>query len=117
MTLVRYAISLLLVGFLVHSAVGKLSRNQKQIEGMRAVNFPVERIGWLATAELAAATGLLVGLVWWPVAIAALAGLIAYFVGALVFLLRARLTRFAALFPAMAFLVATLALSACYLPG
>lgn len=115
MTIVRFAISLLIIGFLIHSAVGKLTRKQKQIDGMRAVNFPVERIGWLATAELAAVAGLVVGFVWWPVAIAALAGLIAYFVGALVFLLHARLTRFAALFPATAFLVATLALSACYL--
>jgi uncharacterized membrane protein YphA (DoxX/SURF4 family) len=115
MTVVRAAISLLLVGFLIHSAAGKLTRNQKQIDGMRTVNFPVERIDWLATAELAAAAGLLVGFVWRPPAIAALAGLIAYFVGALVFLLRVRLTRFAALFPATAFLVATLALSACYL--
>lgn len=77
---------------------------------MRAVGFPVGRIGWLALAELAAVAGLLVGLFWWPARVAASAGLVAYFIGALIFLLRARLTRVTFWFPAAAFLAASSAL-------
>jgi uncharacterized membrane protein YphA (DoxX/SURF4 family) len=112
MIIVGAAISVLLACLLVHSAIGKLTRNHRQVDGMRTVNFPVERIGWLASAEVAAAAGLLVGLAWPPAAIVALVGMVGYFVGALVFLLRAGLTRFAALFPATAFLAATLTLLA-----
>jgi uncharacterized membrane protein YphA (DoxX/SURF4 family) len=105
-------VSVVLAGLLAHSATGKLTRHQKQVAGMRAIGFPVARLPWLAAAELAAAAGLLIGLVWWPVAVAALVGLVAYFVGALVFLLRAGLTMFAAWSRAAAFLAVTVVLLA-----
>ena len=109
--------SVLLAGLLAHSAVQKITGHQRQVAGMRAIGFPVERIRWLAMLELAAAAGLLVGLGWRPAALAALVGLTGYFVGALVFLLRARLTAFAAWFPAAAFLAFTLVLLAGYPAG
>lgn len=105
-------VSVVLAGLLVHSATGKLTGQANQVAGMRAIGFPVERIGWLASAELAGAAGLLVGLAWRPAALAALIGLVGYFVGALVFLLRARLTAFRIWWRAAAFLLATLLLLA-----
>lgn len=104
-----WIISLPLCGFLAHSAHGKLVGAAKQVAGMRAIGFPVERIGWLAAAELASVAGLLGGLVWRPFGIAAAAGLVAYFTGALGYLLRAGLTRFTIWLPAAAFLSASLA--------
>ncbi|MEV6644137.1 DoxX family protein [Amycolatopsis sp. NPDC051371] len=104
MSFVSWLVSLPLCGLVAHSAHGKLAGQEKQLAGMRAVGFPVERIGWLAAAELAAVAGLLAGLAWRPLGTAAAVGLIAYFTGALVFLFRAGLTRFAAWFPAAAFL-------------
>jgi hypothetical protein len=105
-------VSVVLAGLLGHSATGKLTRHEKQVAGMRAIGFPVARLPWLAAAELAAAAGLLIGLAWWPMAVAALVGLVGYFTGALVFLLRARLTMVAAWAPAAAFLAATVLLLA-----
>ncbi|WP_328609188.1 DoxX family protein [Amycolatopsis sp. NBC_00345] len=97
-------VSVLFSGLLAHSAYGKLTRQEKQLAGMRAVGFPVERIGWLAVAELAAVAGLLAGLVWRPLGTAVAIGLVVYFVGALGFLLRAGLRKFAAWLPAAVFL-------------
>lgn len=110
MVVVIWVVSVVLCGFLVHSAHGKIVGQEKQLAGMRAVGFPVERIGWLALAELSAVAGLLVGLFWWPAGVAAAGGLVAYFTGALVYLLRARLTRVAFWAPAAVFLVAALGL-------
>lgn len=43
-----------------------------------------------AALEIAGALGLLVGLAWWPLGVAAAAGVMLYFVGALGFHARAR---------------------------
>ena len=110
MFVVIWLISLVLSGFLVDSARGKLVRQEKQVAGMRAVGFPVERIGWLALAELAGAVGLLAGLAWRPLGMAAAAGLVAYFVGAMIFLLRARLSVVPVWLSATAFLTASVTL-------
>jgi DoxX-like family len=73
---------------------------------MRAVNFPVDKVWLLAAAELAAAAGLVVGLFSWPVGAAAAVCLTAYFIGALIYLLRARITQAKALAPAAVLLLA-----------
>ena len=100
---------LVLATVLVPSAWGKLTRADRQVEGMRAIGFPVSKLWLLAAAEVAAILGLLVGLLWWPLAVAAALGLIGYFVGALAYLLRARVTKAEALAPACAFLVLAVA--------
>ena len=110
MPVVIDVVSVLLAALLTHSAYGKITRQDNQVNGMRAIGFPVERIGWLAAAELAAAAGLLVGLGWRPAALVALVGLVGYFVGALVFLLRAGLTSIRIWWRAAAFLVVTVLL-------
>jgi hypothetical protein len=97
--------ALVLAALLAPSAWGKLTRDDRQVNGMRAVGFPVSMMWLLAAAEVAAIAGLALGLLWRPLGVAASIGLIGYFVGALAFLLRARVTKAAALVPAGAFLV------------
>lgn len=82
-------VSVLLALALVGSAAGKLSKNPQQIESITKVGFPADRIPLLAAAEIAGAVGLVAGLFWWPVGVAAAVGVVAYFVGAVVMHLRA----------------------------
>ncbi|MDT5323401.1 MAG: hypothetical protein QOF25_553 [Mycobacterium sp.] len=84
---------LLLAVALIPSARGKLVGDHRQSDGMRAVNFPVDKMWLLGAAELGGAVGLVVGLFWWPLGAAAAVCLTAYLIGALVYLLRARGTR------------------------
>ncbi|MFI9383124.1 DoxX family protein [Kutzneria sp. NPDC052558] len=112
MIVVEWLASLLLAGLLVPSARGKLARDERQVLGMRAVGFPVDKLWLLAAAECAAVAGLVVGLFWWPVRVAAAVGLIGYFVGALAYLLRARVPKAEPFVSAGAFLLLT-----CFLCG
>ncbi|MFC9788267.1 DoxX family protein [Rhodococcus sp. NPDC127528] len=82
-------VSVLLALVLAFSAVGKLTRNPQQVESMTNVGFPVDRMWLLALAELAGAVGLIVGLFWWPIGLAAAIGVVAYFLGAILMHLRA----------------------------
>lgn len=72
---------------LVASAIGKLRRDPSQIavlEKVGAIRFaPV-----LAALEIAAALGLVAGLFWWPIGVAAGAGAALYFLGATIAHLR-----------------------------
>jgi len=103
------ASSVLLAVALIPSARGKLVGDQRQIAGMRAVNFPIDKMWLLAAAELAGAAGLVVGLFSWPVGAAAAVCLTAYFIGAVVYLLRARITQAKALAPAAVLLLVAIA--------
>lgn len=76
-------VSVLLAALLTASALGKWRHDPGQMETMRRVGFPEHRVGLLATAEAAGAVGLLSGLFWWPLGVAAAAGVVAYFLGAL----------------------------------
>ncbi|MGW0638321.1 DoxX family protein [Nocardia salmonicida] len=100
--------SLLAVG-LVLSAVGKLTRDKAQLETMAKVRFPEDKLWMLAVAEIAGAVGLVGGLFWWPLGVAAAIGVVAYFVGALGAHLRAGDRQIAA--PAAMFLIAVAALT------
>lgn len=82
-------VSILLALMLTFSAFGKLTKNPMQVASMTAVNFPVDKMWLLAIAELAGAAGLVVGLFWWPIGVAAAVGVVAYFLGAVVMHLRA----------------------------
>lgn len=81
-------VSLILAAVLGFSAYGKLTRNRALVDGIYAVGFPDERIPLLAGALIAGAAGLLIGLLWWPIGVAAAVGLIAYFIAAVVAHLR-----------------------------
>jgi hypothetical protein len=67
---------------LLFSAGGKLAKQEAQLKTLRTVGFPVDKIWLLASAEIAGAAGLIIGLFWWPLGVAAAIGLILYFVGA-----------------------------------
>ena len=83
-------VSGLLAAALIASARGKLVKDQSVIDVMTKVKFPLDRLWLLATAELAGAAGLVAGLFWWPIGVAAAIGVILYFVGAVIFHLRVR---------------------------
>jgi uncharacterized membrane protein YphA (DoxX/SURF4 family) len=94
---------------LAPSAWGKLTGDERQIGGMRAIGFPLSKLWLLAGAEIAGILGVLVGLFWWPAGVLASIGLIGFFVGALIYLVRARVTAVRPLASAGGFLLLTLA--------
>jgi hypothetical protein len=104
MTVVALVVTVTLVVLLIPSAFGKATRDVRQVEGMRAVGFPPSKLWLLAAAEAAGILGILLGLVWRPLGALAALGLVAYFVGALVFLVRARITKASVLASAGGFL-------------
>ncbi|MDO9174776.1 MAG: DoxX family protein, partial [Actinomycetota bacterium] len=77
-------VSVLLAATVAASGVGKLSKQPKLIESLTGLGVPMSWIPRLAAAELAGAVGLVAGLWVAPLGIAAAAGLVAYFVGAVV---------------------------------
>jgi DoxX-like family len=81
------------------------------VQTMAIVGFPQDKLWFLASAEFAGAVGLVGGLFWAPLGVAAAVGVILYFVGAVGSHLRVR--DFKGIAPAAALLlvaVATLAL-------
>jgi len=76
------AVSSVLAAVLLVSARGKLVHERAQMATLRRVGFPEHRTWLLAAAEMAGATGLVIGLFWWPLGVAAAAGVVAYFIGA-----------------------------------
>ena len=103
------ASAVLLAVTLIPSARGKLVGDQRQSDGMRAVNFPIDKMWLLGAAELAGAVGLVIGLLWWPLGVAAAVCLTAYLIGALAYLLRARGTQAKALASAAVLLLVAIA--------
>jgi hypothetical protein len=93
MRIVVIVTSLLLAAAVIPSAWGKVAGSQRQIDGIRAVKFPEEKIWLLAAAESSGAAGLVAGLLWWPLGAAAAVGLTAYFIGAVGYLARARISQ------------------------
>jgi uncharacterized membrane protein YphA (DoxX/SURF4 family) len=69
---------------LVLSGLGKLVKDPMQMATMGRVGFPEDKLWLLAVAEIAGAIGLVVGLFWWPLGVAAGIGVVAYFVGAVI---------------------------------
>lgn len=81
-------VAAVLSALFIVSAVGKLRRDPSQMATMSKVGFPEDKLWLLASAEAAAAAGLIAGLFWWPIGAAAAVGAIAYFVGAVIAHLR-----------------------------
>jgi hypothetical protein len=73
--------SLLAVG-LLGSGRAKLVRVPMVMETMATVGFPQDKLWFLAGAEFAGAVGLVGGLFWWPLGVAAAIGVVVYFVSA-----------------------------------
>jgi uncharacterized membrane protein YphA (DoxX/SURF4 family) len=77
--------SVLLSVVLSGSAFAKLNKDPKVVESIvGTVGVPEGRLWMLAALELAGAAGLLIGLFWAPLGIAAAIGVVLYFVGAVI---------------------------------
>ena len=86
---VTAAVSALLAALLAFTAVRKLSHDERVVESYARVGVPEDRLNHLAAILLAGAAGLVAGLVWTPLGIAAAAGVLCYFLAALAFHVRA----------------------------
>ena len=76
-------VSSLLALTLIASAGAKLARIPRIMTVMAAVGFPENRLWLLAAVETAGGAGLVLGLFWWPIGVAAAVGVILYFIAAL----------------------------------
>lgn len=83
-------VTVVLAGLLAWSAVRKLSHDESVVRSYARVGVPEDKLNYLAVVLLAGAAGLLAGLVWAPVGVAAAIGVICYFAGAMIFHIRAR---------------------------
>lgn len=85
-TITAVVLSLVLVG----SGRGKLVRDPRVTEGMSKAQVPQTWYAPLALVEFAGALGLLIGIAWRPLGVAAAIGVVLYFVGAVLAHLRAK---------------------------
>jgi hypothetical protein len=88
-------VAILLSGGLVISGGLKLAKNPRIVEGIGGLGVPLSVFPLLAALEIAAATGLIIGLWFAPLGIAAGVGVVMYFAGAVVTHLRAHNREFA----------------------
>jgi Flp pilus assembly protein TadB len=80
---IAYAVvGVLLALVLLFSARAKLTRDKRLVDGLTGLGVPLSMFPFLATCEIAGAAGLLVGLGYGPLGIAAAVGLVLYFIGA-----------------------------------
>ena len=74
------AVSLVLAALLLVTAIRKLAHAPGVVETYRRVGVIEERLNLLALILIAGAAGLVLGLWWQPLSVAAASGLVAYFV-------------------------------------
>jgi hypothetical protein len=65
------------------SAYGKLARTEQFVDIMPTIGVPLRALPYLAACQIAGAVGLVIGIWWAPLGIAAAVGFVAYFLGAL----------------------------------
>jgi uncharacterized membrane protein YbjE (DUF340 family) len=82
-------VSALLAALLAFTAVRKLSHREEVVASYTRVGVPEDKLDHLAVILLAAAAGLILGLFWAPIGVAAAAGLIVYFIVAIAAHIRA----------------------------
>jgi uncharacterized membrane protein YphA (DoxX/SURF4 family) len=90
MTIIAIILAVLLAVVLVASGTAKLKKSESVVEGLSKANVPLSMYPFLAVLEIAGAIGLIGGIWWTPIGIAAAIGVVLYFVGAIVFHLRAK---------------------------
>ena len=73
----------LLALVLAASGQAKLAKNPAVMQGMSTVGVPGDRVWLLSVAEIAGAAGIVAGLFWWPIGVAAAVGVVLYFLGAI----------------------------------
>jgi hypothetical protein len=76
---VAATVSLLLASVLTYSAVRKLSHQPEVVQTYTRVGVPERKLDYLAAILLAGAAGLILGLFWAPIGVAAALGLVVYF--------------------------------------
>jgi hypothetical protein len=82
-------VSVVLAATLAFSAYSKLTRQAAIVESVDRVGFPREKLDHLALILLAGAAGLVLGLLWAPIGVAAAVGVVAYFAVTVAFHVRA----------------------------
>jgi hypothetical protein len=102
----------LLAAALLASGGAKLVKDPKVMKTMSTVGVPEGRVWLLAVAEIAGAVGLVVGLWWWPLGVAAAIGVVLYFLGAVGSHLRVKDMDFAPALALLSVAVAALVLRA-----
>jgi uncharacterized membrane protein YphA (DoxX/SURF4 family) len=87
---IAYLVITLVFGLMVlFSGVGKIQRHPHQVKVVHeTIGLPLQYFPLLAACEFAGAVGLVIGIWWPPIGIAAGIGLVLYFVGAVVSHLR-----------------------------
>jgi hypothetical protein len=83
------AVSILLAALLVFAAARKLSHRESVVRSYQRVGVPEDKLNALAAILLSGAAGLLAGLWWAPIGVAAAAGAVCYFIVAAGFHVRA----------------------------
>ncbi|GAB2678724.1 DoxX family protein [Nocardia goodfellowii] len=82
MFIATVVVSILLAAFLSVSATFKVTRNPQVVASMTKAGVPDSWLNPLAAVLLAGAVGLVAGLWWAPIGVAAAVGLVLYFVAA-----------------------------------
>ena len=82
-------VSILLAAILTWAAARKLSHREEVVRSYLRAGVPEERLNQLALILLMGAAGLVAGLAWAPLGVAAAVGVICYFLGAVASHLRA----------------------------
>ena len=82
-------VSGLLAALLAFAAIRKISHRERVVRAYTRVGVPEDKLGYLAITLLAGAAGLILGLLWAPIGVAAAIALIAYFIVAIAFHIRA----------------------------
>ncbi|MGH2963613.1 MAG: DoxX family protein [Solirubrobacterales bacterium] len=82
-------LSLVLAALLTYSAIMKLTHRAPVVEAYARAGVPEDKLDFLATILLAGVAGLLVGLFWAPIGVAAAAALACYFLVAIASHIRA----------------------------
>lgn len=89
MFLATVIVSILLAALLVFAAIRKLSHREEVVRTYLRVGVPEDKLDYLATILLAGAGGLILGLFWAPIGVAAGVGVICYFLVAIAAHIRA----------------------------
>lgn len=89
MSIATVVMSILLAAFLAFSAIRKLTHQPAVVESYARAGVPEDWLNHLAIILSAASAGLIAGLFFAPIGIAAAIGIIIYFLGAVGFHIRA----------------------------
>ncbi|SMQ58644.1 DoxX family protein [Agreia sp. VKM Ac-1783] len=88
MLVASIVVSALLAFAVGGSGFNKLIKHETVMKAMDVVRVSRDRVWMLGVVEIAAALGLVAGIFWWPIGVAAAIGVIVYFMGAVVAHLR-----------------------------